>query len=94
MYVNVSWGSSAWSEMIKSFSVQKSSNKPPNVYLKFKGTSFETDLDDFVDEIDTRHDKRRIKLRWGDDDIKFEACVGICVKIILLIAYLSESFLA
>ena len=33
MYVNVSWGSSAWSEMIKSFSIQKSSNKPPNVFV-------------------------------------------------------------
>jgi len=28
-----------------------------------KGTSFETDLDDYVDEFDSRHDKRRIQLR-------------------------------
>ena len=29
------------------------------------------DLDDFVDEFDSRHDNRRIKLHWVDDDIKF-----------------------
>jgi len=33
------------------------------IYLKFKGTTFKTDLDDFVNEFDSRHDKRRIKLR-------------------------------
>jgi len=27
------------------------------------------DLDVFVDEFDSRHDNRRIKLHWGDDDI-------------------------
>jgi len=42
------------------------------IYYKLKGASWKTDLDDFVDEFDSRHDKRRIKLRWGDDDIKFE----------------------
>ena len=36
-------------------------------YFKLKGTSWKTDLDDFVDEFDSRHDKRRIKLRWGDN---------------------------
>ena len=40
------------------------------IYFKLKGTSCKTDLDDFVDEFDSRHDKRRIKLRWGDDDIQ------------------------
>ena len=45
------------------------------IYFKLKGTSWNTDLDDFVDEFDSRHDKRRIKLRWGDDDIKFERCL-------------------
>jgi len=29
------------------------------------------DLDDYVDEFDSRHDKRRIKLNWVDNDIKF-----------------------
>jgi len=28
-----------------------------------KGISFKTDSDDFVDEFDSRHDKRRIMLR-------------------------------
>jgi len=28
------------------------------------------DLDDFVDEFDSRHDNRRIMLHWGNDDIK------------------------
>ena len=26
-------------------------------------------LDNFVDEFDSQHDNRRIKLHWGDDDI-------------------------
>jgi len=39
--------------------------------FQVKGTSWKIDLDDFVDEFDSRHDNRRIKLRWGDDDIKF-----------------------
>jgi len=42
------------------------------IYFKLKGTSWKTDLHDFVDEFDSPHDKRRTKLRWGDDDIKFE----------------------
>jgi len=29
------------------------------------------DLDDFVDVFDSRHDNRRIKLHWVDNDIKF-----------------------
>jgi len=29
------------------------------------------DLDDFVDEFDSRHDNRRIKLHWVDNDLKF-----------------------
>jgi len=29
------------------------------------------DLDAFVDEFDSRHDNRRIKLDWLDNDIKF-----------------------
>jgi len=29
------------------------------------------DLDDFVDEFDSRHDNRRTKLHWVDNDIKF-----------------------
>jgi len=39
------------------------------IYFKLKGTSWKTDWDDFVDEFDSRHDKRRIKLCWDDDDI-------------------------
>ena len=34
-------------------------------------TNLLSDLDDFIDEFDSRHDNRRIKLHWGDDDIKF-----------------------
>jgi len=63
-------------------------------YFKLKGTSWKMYLDDFFDAFDSWHDKRRIKLRWSDDDIKFERRLeGICVRIILLIFYLSESFL-
>ena len=29
------------------------------------------DLDDFVGEFDSRHDNRRIKLHWVDNDIQF-----------------------
>jgi len=36
---------------------------------------------------------RRIKIRSGDDDTNLNvACAGICVRIMLLIVYLSESF--
>jgi len=42
------------------------------IYFELKGTSWKTDLEDFVHEFDSRRDKRRIKLRSGDDDIKFE----------------------
>ena len=42
------------------------------IHFKVKDTSWKIDLDDIVDEFDSRHDKRRIKLHWGDDDIKFE----------------------
>jgi len=38
------------------------------IYVKFKGASWKTDLDDFADEFDSRHD---INLNWGDD-IKFK----------------------
>ena len=31
----------------------------------------ETDLNDFVDEFDNRHDHLRIMILWSDDDIKF-----------------------
>jgi len=41
------------------------------IYFELKGTSWKIDLDDFVDEFDSQHDNRRIKLHWGDDDIKF-----------------------
>jgi len=30
------------------------------------------DLDDFVDESESRRDNKRIKLLWSDDDIKFK----------------------
>jgi len=39
------------------------------------------DLDDFVDEFDSRHDNRGIKLNSN------VACAGICVRIMLLIVY-------
>jgi len=29
------------------------------------------DLDDFIDEFDCRHDNRKMKLHWVDNDIKF-----------------------
>jgi len=50
------------------------------IYFKLKGISFKTDSDDYVDEFDSRHDKRRFKLRCGDDDIKFERslCRNLC----------------
>jgi len=50
------------------------------IHFKLKGVSWKTDLDDFVDEFDSPHDKRRIKLRWGDDGIKFERslCRDLC----------------
>jgi len=50
------------------------------ICFELKETTWKTDLDDFVDEFDSRHDKRRIKLRWGDDDIKFERslCRDLC----------------
>jgi len=32
------------------------------IYFKFKSTSWKTDLHDFVDGFDSRHDNRRIKL--------------------------------
>jgi len=35
------------------------------------GTSCKIDWDDLVDEFDSRHDNRRIKLHWGDDNVKF-----------------------
>ena len=38
------------------------------------------DLDDFVDEFDSRHDIRRIKLHWVHNDIKFyrSLCRDLC----------------
>jgi len=42
-----------------------------NIDLLLKGATWNTDLDEFVDEFDSRHDNGRIKLHWGDDDIKF-----------------------
>ena len=38
------------------------------------------DLDDFVDEFDSRHDNRRMKLHGVDNDIKFERslCRDLC----------------
>jgi len=33
-----------------------------------KDTSWKINLDEVVDEFDSRHDKRRIKLHWGDED--------------------------
>ena len=50
------------------------------ICFKLKETTWKTDLDDFVDEFDSRRDKRRIKLCWGDDDIKFERslCRDLC----------------
>jgi len=46
------------------------------IYFKFKSTSWKTDLDDFVNEFDIRHDNRRIKLH----DIKFKRrlCRDLC----------------
>jgi len=32
------------------------------IYFLVKGTSWKIDLDDFIDEFDSRHDNRRIKL--------------------------------
>ena len=45
--------------------------------------SWKIDLDDFVDEFDSRHDKWRIKLHWGDDDINSNVdSARICVRIV------------
>ena len=53
------------------------------IYFQLKGTSWKTDLDDFVDEFDSRHDKWRIKLHWGDDDINSNVgSARICVRIV------------
>ena len=41
------------------------------IYFQLKGVSWKIDLDDFVDEFDSRDDNRRMKLHWVDDDIKF-----------------------
>jgi len=50
------------------------------IYFKLKGTRWKTDLDDFVDEFDSPHGKRRSKLRCGDDNIKFNRnlCRNLC----------------
>jgi len=53
------------------------------------------DLDDFVHEFNSRHDNRTIKFHWVDADVKFWRtvdCAGTCVRIMLIIVYLSESF--
>jgi len=53
------------------------------------------DLDNFVHEFDSRHDNRTIKFHWVDADVKFWHTVdsaGTCVRIMLIIVYLSESF--
>jgi len=42
------------------------------IYFKFKSTNQKTDLDDFVDDLDSRHVNRKIKLH----DIKFKR--GLC----------------
>jgi len=38
------------------------------IYFQLKGAK-KIDLDDFVDELDSRHDNRRIKLHWADNDM-------------------------
>ena len=38
------------------------------INFQLKGTRWKIYLDDLVDEFDSRHDNRRIKLHWGDDD--------------------------
>jgi len=46
------------------------------IYFKYKSTSWKTDLDDFVNKFDSRHNHRRIKLH----DIKFRLrlCRDLC----------------
>jgi len=39
--------------------------------LSLEGYQLKIDLDDFVNEYYSRHGNRKIKLHWGDDDIKF-----------------------
>ena len=53
------------------------------IYLQLKGTSWKIDLDDFVDEFDSRHDNRRIKLHWGDADTNSNVgSARICMRIV------------
>ena len=53
------------------------------IYFQLEGTSWKIDLDDFVDEFDSPHDKWRIKLHWGDDDINSNVDYArICVRIV------------
>ena len=52
------------------------------IYFQLEGTSWKINLDDFVDEFDSRHD-RRIKLHWGDDDINSNVgSARICMRIV------------
>ena len=50
------------------------------IYFKLQDTGWKTDFDEFVDEFDSQHDNRRIKLLWGGDDIKFKRrlCKDLC----------------
>ena len=63
------------------------------IHFQVKGTSWKIDLDDFVDEFDSRHDNRRISyievMMIQNSNVD---CAGICMRIILFIVYLSESF--
>jgi len=53
------------------------------IYIQLKGTSWKIDLDDFVDEFDSSHDNRRIKLHWADDDINSNVdSASNCVRIV------------
>jgi len=58
------------------------------IYFKLKSTSWKTDLDDFVDEFDSRHDNRRIKLHDINSNVDcagsvWELCcsLSICLNL-------------
>ena len=53
------------------------------IYFQLEGTSWKIDLDDFVDEFESRHDNRRIELHWGDGDMNSNLdSARICVRIV------------
>jgi len=63
------------------------------IYFEANGTSWKLDLDDFVDEFDSRHDNEGLScievMMIQNSNVD---CARICMRIILCIVYLFESF--